>query len=219
MIDFNKMVTNHIEREHRPKQIGRYYPSEVGGCLRKTWYSYKYPKQVDPELMKIFELGNIMHGFVVEVLKSEKNQEVELLKSEFPLKIEEKDFTISGRVDDLILVKASGKNVLVEVKSTKDIKFVKAPQRSHEMQLVFYMHASGVHNGVILYVDKSNLQSKTFEVPYTKEKADEILGRFKSLNDSLVNNSMPEAEAKKSKETTWMCKYCEYADKCKKGEG
>ncbi|MFH0890061.1 MAG: PD-(D/E)XK nuclease family protein [Candidatus Aenigmatarchaeota archaeon] len=219
MIDFNKMVTNHIEREHRPKQIGRYYPSEVGGCLRKTWYSYKYPKQVDPELMKIFELGNIMHGFVVEVLKSEKNQEVELLKSEFPLKIEEKDFTISGRVDDLILVKASGKNVLVEVKSTKDIKFVKKAQPSHEMQLVFYMHASGVHNGVILYVDKSNLQSKTFEVPYTKEKADEILDRFKLLNDSLVNNNMPEAEATKTKETTWMCKYCEYADKCKKGEG
>jgi len=118
-----------------------------------------------------------------------------------------KDFTISGRVDDLILVKASGKSVLVEVKSTKNINFVKKPQSSHEMQLVFYMHASGVHNGIVLYVDKSNLQSKTFEVPYTKEKADEILGRFRLLHDSLANNSIPEAEASKNKETTWMCKW------------
>ena len=77
MIDFNKMVERHLEREHKPKEIGRYYPSEIGSCIRKTWYSYKYPQQISLELMKIFEVGNIMHGFVVEVLKSEKNREIQ----------------------------------------------------------------------------------------------------------------------------------------------
>jgi len=37
MIDFNKLVDNHIAREHRPKQIGRYYPSEIGKCFGKTF--------------------------------------------------------------------------------------------------------------------------------------------------------------------------------------
>jgi len=41
MIDFNRLIDFHLFRKSRPKGIGRYYPSEAGNCLRKTWYSYK----------------------------------------------------------------------------------------------------------------------------------------------------------------------------------
>jgi len=218
MINFDKMVENHIIREHKPKQIGRYYPSEIGNCLRKLWYSYKYPRQVDTDLLKVFEAGNIIHGFVVEVLKSEKNKEVELLKSEMPFEIEEKEFTISGRVDDLVLVKASGKNVLVEVKSTKDVSVVKKSQTNHVMQLMFYMEATGVHNGVILYIDKNNLQSKVFDVEFDPQKGAEIFDRFRFLHEHLKNNGPPEPEAKKVNDMEWMCKFCEYREKCDKNE-
>jgi CRISPR/Cas system-associated exonuclease Cas4 (RecB family) len=218
MIDFDKMVDAHITREHRPKQIGRYYPSEIGGCMRKLWYSYKYPQEIDADLRKIFEAGNIIHGFVVEVLKSEKNKEVELLKSEMPFKIEEKDFTISGRVDDLILVKISGKSALVEVKSHKNISYVNEPQSSHVIQLMFYMEATGVHNGIVLYVDKNTLKSKVFEIKFDSEKASEIFDRFRFLDKSLKKNDLPEDEAKKAKDMNWMCKFCEYKAKCDENE-
>jgi CRISPR/Cas system-associated exonuclease Cas4 (RecB family) len=218
MIDFDKLVDGHIAREHRPKQIGRYYPSEVGSCLRKLWYSYKYPLEVDSDLLKIFEAGNIIHGFVVEVLKSEKNKDVELLKSEMPFKIEAEDFVVSGRVDDLVLVKASGKNVLVEVKSTKDISFVKKPQTNHVMQLMFYMEATGVHNGIVLYIDKNDLKSKVFEVEFDSHRAAEIFDRFKFLHEHLKKDAVPEAEAKGVEGIKWMCKYCEYKEKCNKNE-
>lgn len=218
MIDFGKMIDRHIAREHRPKQVGRYYPSEVGNCMRKVWYSYKYPQEIEPDLRKIFEVGNIMHGFVVEVLKSGRNREVELLKSEFPFRIEEKNFTVSGRVDDLILVKESGKNVLVEVKSCKNILAVKKPQPSHIVQLQFYMHATGVHNGIILYIDKSNLQSKIFEIPHTENRGHEIMERFEELHTCLTNNNLPVAEAKDEEDTKWMCRFCEYEEKCNKDE-
>jgi len=218
MFDFNKMVDAHITREHKPKQIGRYYPSEIGKCLRKTWYSYKYPKEVEPDLLKIFEVGNIMHGFVVEVLRSEKNKDVQLLSYEFPFKIEIEDFIISGRVDDLLLVKTSGKSVLVEVKSTKNLDFVTKPNKEHEMQLQFYMHAIGVHDGVILYVDKNNLQSKLFEISFKENEGEEIVQRFKELHAHLKNNELPMAEAKQFSDMSWMCKYCEYKDRCDKGE-
>jgi len=214
MIDFDKMVDAHIAREHKPKQIGRYYPSEVGSCLRKLFYSYKYPKEVDAEMLKVFETGNIMHGFVVEVLSSERNKEVELLKSEIPFKIEVEDFIISGRVDDLILIRASGKNVLVEVKSTKDISFIKTPRMNNVMQLMFYMEATGVHNGVILYIDKNNLKSKVFVVEFDPQKGAEIFDRFKFLNDHLKNDELPKPEAKQVVDMSWMCKYCEYVKKC-----
>jgi CRISPR/Cas system-associated exonuclease Cas4 (RecB family) len=218
MIDFNKMISRHLERENKPKQIGKYYPSEIGGCLRKTWYSYKHPQQIDIELAKIFEVGNIMHGFVVEVLKSEKNKEIELLKTEMPFKQDFTDFVVSGRVDDLILIKENGKSVLVEVKSTKSLEFVKKAQESHRMQLQYYMYATGVHNGLVLYVDKNNLQSKIFEVAFSEKESEEIIRRFKNLHSCLTNELLPLPEAKKSIEKNWICKFCEYAEKCGKNE-
>ena len=218
MIDFDKMIDNHIAREHKPKSIGRYYPSEVGNCIRKVWYSYKHPVELKPEVVKIFQLGNIMHEFVVEVLKSEKNKGVQLLQSEVPLKIETPEFTISGRVDDLVLVKESGKTVVVEVKSTKSIDFVREASESHVMQLQLYMHATGIHNGIVLYVDKGNLQSKQFEVKYSKRKVEETMERFKELHQLLLNDLLPVDEAKRTQGKQWMCRFCEYEEKCSRNE-
>ncbi|MBI2075896.1 MAG: PD-(D/E)XK nuclease family protein [Candidatus Aenigmarchaeota archaeon] len=214
MIDFNEMIDNHLKKENRPKGTGRYYPSEIGMCLRKVWYSYKFPMEIKPDLLKIFEVGNIMHDFVVEVLKSEKNPHVQLLKSEFPFRQDIDDFTISGRIDNLLLVKASGKEILVEVKSTTDISFVREAAPHNVVQLQLYMHALGVHNGILLYIDKKNLQSKVFDVPYKKEEAEKIIERFRELHKGIVSDTIPEPEARSSSKTLWMCRYCEYKDKC-----
>ena len=214
LIDFNRMIDNHLKREYRPKGMGRYYPSEIGSCLRKVWYTYKFPQEIKPELAKIFEVGNIMHDFVVEVLRSERNPDVELLKSEFPVKQEVEDFLISGRVDNLILIKDSGKNVLVEVKSTMDISRIWDASPHNIVQLQLYMHLIGVHNGILLYIDKRNLQSKIFEVKYDEKQALEIIDRFKSLHRSLKEDAVPEPEARGDKRMIWMCRYCEYRQKC-----
>jgi hypothetical protein len=218
MIDFDKLIDSHVFREERPKEIGRYYPSQIGSCLRKVWYSYKYPKKIDPEVRKIFEVGNIMHHFIVEVLKSEKSGDVKLLESELPLKRDFKDFVISGRVDDLLLVKSSGKLYLVEVKSTKDIKFVKEANQSHVVQLQFYMFCSGVHNGIVLYIGKGDLKTKTFEVKFNEKISEKIIKRVESLHKDLKRGKLPFAEAKQISDMKWMCKYCEYIEKCDKNE-
>ena len=89
--------------------------------------------------LKIFEVGNIIHGFVVEVLKSDKNKDIKLLECELPFKINIDDFVISGRVDDLLLLKSDDKKIIVEVKSTKNVSKVKQPELHHAMQLQFYM--------------------------------------------------------------------------------
>jgi CRISPR/Cas system-associated exonuclease Cas4 (RecB family) len=214
MIDFDKLIDEHIKKEHHPKGIGRYYPSEAGTCLRKVWYSYKFPTEVEPELLKIFEMGNIVHNFVVEVLKSEKTKDVELLESEFPFKEQVDDFTISGRIDNLIKVKASGKIYLVEVKSTKSIDFVKEASPHNIQQLQLYMHFTGVHNGFLLYIDKTNLRTKVFEISYDEAEAKRILERFKALHKHLTEDKLPEAEGRAHKEINWMCNYCEYKDRC-----
>jgi len=218
MIDFDEMIDNYLFREFRPKQEGRYYPSEIGSCLRKVWYSYKYPQEVKPDLIKVFEVGNIMHDFIRDVLRSEKNPHIELLKSELPVKIDIDDFVIAGRIDNLLLVKENGKSVLVEVKSVKNITFQQRPSDHHLMQLQFYMYVTNVHSGILLYIDKTTLQTKAFDIVYDEEVAKKIVDRFKQLNKFLRNRELPPEEAKLVNEMNWMCRFCEYRDKCDRNE-
>ena len=187
--------------------------------MRKIWYSYKFPHEFSPDLIKIFELGNILHDFVVDVLKSDKNPEVELLKAEMPLKMDVDEFLISGRIDDLLLIKDKGQQILVEVKSSKNIRFVTSAQRHHAMQLQFYMHATGVHNGILLYIDKTTLQSKVFPVPYKEEYGKAIVERFRILHEHVKNNILPIPEAKMLDSEKWLCNYCEYRNKCDSNKG
>jgi len=218
MIDFDKMIDKHLEREFYPKKIGRYYPSEIGSCIRKVWYSYKHPLEVRPDLIKIFHLGSIIHDFIVEVLESEKTPEVELLETEVPFRMKVDDFIISGRVDDLILVKKDNKKILIEVKSSKDISYVKDAKPNNVIQLQFYMYATGVNDGILLYVDKRTLETKSFEIKMDPEMGQKIIERFRNLHNCLVENRLPEPEAKQKTSMNWMCDYCEYRDKCIKNE-
>jgi len=213
-IDFDNIIDKYLYREARAKTVGRYYPSEVGQCIRKSWFSFKMPKQIEPGVSRIFEAGNLLHGFVVDVLKSDKTPEVTLIESESPLKMKIDDFEISGRIDDIIRLEYNGEKVLVEVKSTKSMDFLREPSDQYMMQLQFYMHATGIHKGVILYVEKNTLKSRSFAVNYNKEIADTIIKRFKALHLSLTSNSIPHAEAKQIRKNNWMCNYCPYKKEC-----
>jgi CRISPR/Cas system-associated exonuclease Cas4 (RecB family) len=213
-VDFDKMIDSFLEQEKREKKIGRYYPSEIGTCLRKVWYSYKHPKETEPELIKIFEVGNIVHEFIAKVFKSEKNSHIDLLEEETPFVKEIDNFTISGRIDDLILLKEDNKKLLVEVKSTKSIGYVKEASDAHVAQLQLYMHFTDVHEGVVLYIDKTNLQTKWFHVTYNKEEAEKVIDRFKVLHKTLTSDVLPVPEARGNPKSLWMCRFCDYNDKC-----
>lgn len=214
MVDFNKLIDEHLHRDSRLKVTGRYYPSEVGSCLRKVWYSYVKPKPTERSLVRVFEAGNLVHTFMAEVFRSERTPDVELLQEELPVKLNTGEFLVSGRVDDLLLIKASGQTTLVEVKSTSRLDFVQAVQPQHLMQLQFYMHATGVHNGVLLYVEKNTLQARAFDVPYDDRVASDAMARFTLLHHSLLENKIPSPESKQRADMRWMCKNCEYRSEC-----
>jgi len=215
-LDFDKMIENHLARESKPKEAGRYYPSEIGGCLRKVWYSYKQPKPVQMDLIKIFEVGNIMHHFVAEVMRSEKNQHVQLVESELPFKVQMEGLVVSGRIDDLLLLKEDGKKLLVEVKSTGNLSFTHGPEPAHLMQLQLYMHVLKEYNGVLLYIEKNTLRTKIFDIPYDGIQAAVALQRFVTLHKYITTNQPPEPEARASRkeEIGWMCKRCDWREEC-----
>ncbi len=219
MIDFDNMIINYIKREEKQRVVGRYYPSEIGGCLRKVWFLYKQPKEVETDLLKIFHIGEIVHDFVVDVLKSEKNPEVELISAEQPFELKMRDYIISGRVDDIILLKSENKKILVEVKSIGELNGLNDAKQQHKMQLQLYMFATNIRDGVLLYVDKKNLRSKIFKIDYDEAEALKVLERFSILHSYLKDGVIPEPEAKLDVHKSWMCRFCEYKDECNKIDG
>lgn len=175
--------------------------------------------ETEPDRLKLFEIGNILHEFIIQVFKSEKNINViKFLESELPFKLNQKDFTISGRLDDIVVAKEDGKKIIIEVKTVRDVRSTIKPNKNHVMQLQFYMHATGIQDGIILYIDKTNLKTKAFEIPYAESHSLDILKRFSSLHELLKKDVLPIDEAKRSKETIWMCNMCEYRAKCDRNE-
>ena len=214
-VDFNKLIERHLHHDSRPKKVGYYYPSEAGNCMRKAWYSYKHPQPTDPKKGKYFYLGNIIHDFIAEVLENPENTEVKLLEKEVSLKIPQPEFMISGRLDDIFLLTADGRKFILEVKSTgQSLEWMKAPQDAHVMQLQLYMHAHEVKEGIILYIDKNSLESKWFQVKYDTAVAEGVIARFALLDGHLKKEQLPDPEARQRPEWAWMCKYCEYYDRC-----
>jgi|TARA_Y100000310_G_scaffold68970_2_gene64316 CRISPR/Cas system-associated exonuclease Cas4 (RecB family) len=213
-MDFDSLTENYFKKEMRVKVIGRYYPSEAGQCLRKSYYSFINPKEIDLELTKIFEAGNIVHDFVSKVFKSDKNPDVEVLESETSFEIPVDDFVISGRIDNLVLFKGEEKKVLVEVKSTKSVDYLDGPQESHIMQLQLYLHARKMQEGVLVYVEKNTLKSKTFPVTYNPSIYEVIINRFKKLHEHLKSSSTPDPESRLLEDKKWMCRYCNYKTEC-----
>lgn len=175
--------------------------------------------EIEPERLKIFEIGNILHEFIIQVFKSEKNiNSIKFLESEFPFKLNQKDFTISGRLDDVLVAKEDNRKMIIEVKTVRDIRSTLKPNKHHVMQLQFYMHATGINDGVVLYIDKMNLKTKAFEIQYDEKHSLDILKRFSTLHELLKKDVLPIDEAKQSKETIWMCNMCEYRAKCDRNE-
>ncbi len=218
MIDFEKLIDSHLNREFRPKEVGRYYPSEIGNCLRKVWFTYKKPKEIEKEKLKVFQVGLMLHDFIADVLRSEKTPEVRLIKSEVPFRLNFPEFSVSGRVDDVLIVERENKKILVEVKSTKLLSMVKEPSLPHVMQIQLYMHALRIPDGLMLYVEKPSLKTIQYPIKYDPEMVKQIIQRFQKLHGSLKSDQIPDPEAKIKKEIKWMCKYCEYVNECGKAE-
>lgn len=214
MLDFNGLISNYVRREIRKKTPGRYYPSEAGNCMRKVFYSYKNPKAIGLELLKIFEAGNILHEFIVDVLESEKNPHIELLEKESPFKLEVEDIIISGRVDDIVVVKIDNQVYLIEVKSTGGLKYTNDPHEAHIMQLQIYMHAKKIHKGLIIYLEKNTLQSKSFSVSYDEKKVEKTIKRLKELHQCIKEDKLPIPESRIISTKNWMCKGCQYREDC-----
>jgi CRISPR-associated exonuclease Cas4 len=214
----DKAVENFLQRFRKEREENVFYPSELGFCIRRNWYFYKKPKNLEIELLKIFETGNLIHDWFKSVLFSAYAKDIiSDFKYEEPLSYKE-DFEIRGRYDDIISLKVSGEPVLIELKTVRDIHYVEEVKKHHFMQINFYLITLKLDKGYVVYIDRKDLKYKIFEVKASKEVFNEIIKRARKLFEHLKENKLPLAEAKFDKEKKWECNYCIYSLECKSDE-
>ena len=195
------------EKNGHKTEKGVYYPSALGSCLRKQYYTYTLGERVSPEELVIFATGKGVHetiakafGEVATIEKEEENISLEISPA----------IKLKGRID-LLIADYDGKKYLIEVKSTS--KTPDTPFEEHVMQLQVYMHALNYEEGFILYWNKVTGEIKVFKVTKNEETLKTIFERVKKLDYYVTKNIPPEPEAI-LKGRFWECEKCHFLELC-----
>lgn len=204
------------------REVGRYYPSEIASCFRKQWYAWMFPeiaKITDPYTLGIFFMGNVIEDHVVKRILQEKFGP-QWVQREGPTAIAFADLpgvAVSGRWDFLIFNKKE--RTMIELKTQNGyVKKRTFPKPEHVLQITPYMFAEQERFNLssIQYVCKNTLEmSPTFWMPYLPKAWDYFSWRVRTIHGHVIDNTIPEAEARYNTHKKWLCRYCQFARKCK----
>jgi len=214
---FSNIVNDFVNTTKEERKPNTIFCSELGMCMRRIFFNIKEPVEFPPETLKVFLLGNMMHDKMSEILSlSDKIEEVQ---SEIPATIYVPGIglRLSGRCDDIITV--DGKKYIVEKKSCSSLSYYREqnkPSEHHKLQIMAYMAAFGIHQGFLLYMNKKNFDTESFEIEFDQKTFDKELDRVKDIMVFVNNNIIPKAEAKFNKELKWQCQFCPYKERCDK---
>ena len=198
------------ESEDHEWSPGRYYPSQIGYCLRRQFYSYLEGEEPTSEQLAIFATGRSIHEIVAESLRESGVIRVESVEKTVSVDINN-EVTLSGRVD-ILLAEVDGRKIIVEVKSTS--KVPSSPYEHHLMQIQVYLRALSLNEGVILYWDKRRGRLKAFSVTRDDDIFKRVAERALVLHESIKRGRPPPKEAF-MEGRYWECDSCYHRFKCK----
>ena len=174
-----------------------FYPSSAGYCIRKQWNDRKNPKLLPAGVYRKFVLGNMIHEFVQgKILTSEG------YKSEDSLQWVEGKLKLRGRIDTI----NHEEKIIYEFKSINSLTYViKEPKVEHVKQLNMYLHNFPDYTGIIVYLDKNDINVVEHTINYDDKLYKSTIKEFKELSKYLIDNIDP---IPKKCSTPWGCDYC-----------
>jgi CRISPR/Cas system-associated exonuclease Cas4 (RecB family) len=200
---------NEEQSAGKKRELGKYFPSALGSCLRKQYYSFYYPSAPSSAKLIIFSIGDGVHEIAAEALRRSGMLKVEAV--ELPVKLEAgAGVFLSGRID-VLTAEVDNEKVIVEMKSASNIP--EKPYISHIIQLQTYLHTTGLEYGVLTYIDKTSGEIKSFDVVKDATWLHTIKVRVMNLHMAVKTRAPPTREAY-LKQKYWECGDCEYQTIC-----
>lgn len=202
----------YLDRQKDKKQ-DHFYISEAGKCPRQIFFKFKNAprKEMEANFLRLFDHGDHMHKLIMKSLLS--TREIHVVSSEVDITPQE---LITGRADAVI---SDGKELYVlDIKSMNSMVFrnLTEPKEENVNQIQLYLHYFKIPKGILLYVNKDNLELKEFLVNYNQTQAEKILSEMSCLKKQIDSNIIPSRIA--GYPSYWQCRYCQYKGVCDIGE-
>jgi hypothetical protein len=234
LLNFQQIVdkiANKDDGKNHAKLSAKYAPTELSGCMRNAWYNRMNPVPYDAESYRNFLLGNMIHELFQKNLdypdryKTFKDHPilegikwVEAEKSYMYMlpfeKTNGRRVVISGRLDSIIYLKDRTDPIIVDYKSTRAIKYNRAaPKETHVSQLNFYLGCALATYGILVYVDKGNLEVVQHTIKYSQKIFDDMVQFAIDLDGYIEKNEVPICDVSKMKKEGY-CSYCNHKEKC-----
>jgi CRISPR/Cas system-associated exonuclease Cas4 (RecB family) len=217
-IDRTLVDDNQVQKKAHERKVGQFFASEVGKCVRKIYFDYMHPKDMDPEVLRLLNVGEAVHELVAKLLVKSGKYDRVISERSLGLMDFASGVMVRGRLDNLLVLKQKDteENILIEVKSIKDFYYLKGgPNDEHVVQTQLYMHVLGLKKAILFYWNMTTRKEfKEFEITYDPELIRKEFGRLISLTETMKRNRIPIAEAKKNEGTKGKCRYCPYRQEC-----
>lgn len=221
--------------------------SDAFSCLRQRGFAAaKFPDahSIGPDTLLAFSLGNAMHEVLQNAISNSYVSEMEAV-----VDLSGSGVSLSGSADGVVIV--DGETRLLEIKTMSAYPFKLArqsglPKRQHVAQAALYaMGFPEVTKLWIVYLAKESafkghkagetiefildLDEPTFEGLTPRQVAEGELENFRSVQNDLSNNMLPDAvvfdddgvdmlverpPAYGSSKGQWQCRYCRFQSIC-----
>jgi len=151
-----------------------------------------------------------MHQLIMKALISTRDIHVVASEVDIP-----PQSLIRGRADAIVSDKKE--MYVLDIKSMNSMVFrtMQEPKSENVDQLQLYLHYFKIKKGILLYVNKDNLQLKEFFVNYDEQKADSLLNGLVSLKEKIDSNIVPARIF--NYPSDWQCRFCQFREICDKG--
>jgi len=200
----------YLDKQKDKDRVQRhFYISQAGKCPRAIFFKFKNvpEKELKPHMLRLFDHGDHMHQLIMSALTS--TRDIHVVASEVNIPPQE---LVSGRADAIV---SDGRDMYVlDIKSMNSMVFRSLQEAKPEniQQVQLYLYYFRIPKGILLYVNKDNLELKEFMVEYNPGEAESLLADLDYLKKQIDSDIIPARIA--DYPDNWQCRYCQFKDIC-----
>jgi len=145
-------------------------------------------------------IGSLVHEYIQAHLSAKAEEEVRI----------DQGVLLTGHYDLLLTI--DDMQVVCDIKTSKEYARNYLPVQGHLDQIMLYMGALSVSNGVLLYIMRDTGDIVPIDIEFDEEHYDRLIERFKMIQKSeddriLLPTFSPQNNG-------FPCVYCEWVDYC-----
>lgn len=209
------------------KHPGKFTPSELLSCHRKTYYKKLNAPKENPAPNAIFYIGSVIEEDLVEEFIRDKVTDDSTYQQNdlwvnFSIPSSLGDIELNGSTDPVVVDEDGIPLLPTEIKTTSDTQYVEAPKETHKAQAHAYMyglteqHDRPIDHVVLFYIGRNNrFEPKEFVLEFDSEFwTDRVIPWLKESTYYQTFGLLPPNEP----ERDWECDYCDYRSRCGRGD-